>query len=239
VWTDDFLHREAGVADIPRAAIEAQGKLVMLSATVAAARRAHPTDDLLSLLVEVEFEGRPLTDAEIIGMCILLISGGHETTAKLIANGVRLFATHPDQRAELATGTTPMAMAVEELLRFTSPTQYMARTTTRPVELHGTTIPAGEKVLLLLGSGNRDPREFDAPDVFDVHRPNTRILALGHGAHVCLGAAVVRLEARVALEEFLARYPEYDVDESGVEYMHSGNVQGPSSVPVRVPVAVG
>jgi cytochrome P450 len=239
LWTDDFLHREAGVADIPRAAIEAQGKLVMLSATVAAARRAHPTDDLLSLLVQVEFEGRPLTDAEIIGMCILLISGGHETTAKLIANGVRLFGAHPSQRAELITGDTPMASAVEELLRYTSPTQYMARTTTRPVELHGTTIPAGEKVLLLLGSGNRDPREFDAPDVFDVHRPNTRILALGHGAHVCLGAAVVRLEARVALEEFLGRYPEYDVDESGVEYMHSGNVQGPSSVPVRVPVAVG
>ena len=104
-----------------------------------------------------------------------------------------------------------------------------------PVQLHGTTIPADAKVLLLLGSGNRDPREFERPDEFDVHRANTRILALGHGAHVCLGAAVVRLEARVALEEFLARYPEYAVDEEGIEYMHSGNVQGP----VRVPVAVG
>lgn len=235
VWTDAFLHREAGVMDIPPAAIDAQNKLVMLSATVAAARRERPTDDLLSLLVQVEFEGRPLTDAEIIGMCILLISGGHETTAKLIANGVRLFASHPDQRDELVADATRMPQAVEELLRYTSPTQYMARTTTRTVDLHGTTVPAGAKVLLLLGSGNRDPREFDRPDEFDVHRPNARILALGHGAHVCLGAAVVRLEARVALEEFLARYPEYAVDEESVEYMHSGNVQGP----VRVPVAVG
>jgi cytochrome P450 len=136
-----------------------------------------------------------------------------------------LFVAHPEG----------MPQAVEELLRFTSPTQYMARTTTRPVELHGTTMPAGAKVLLLLGSGNRDPREFERPDEFDVRRPNARILALGHGAHVCLGAAVVRLEARIALEEFLARYPRYDVDERGVDYMHSGNVQGP----VRVPVAVG
>ena len=129
-----------------------------------------------------------------------------------------------------------MAGAVEELLRYTSPTQYMARTTTRPVELHHTTIPArrccsssARATATLASSTSPTSSTCTAP---------TRILALGHGAHVCLGAAVVRLEARVALEEFLARC-EYDVDESGVEYMHSGNVQGPSSVPVRVPVAVG
>ena len=97
--------------------------------------------------------------------------------------------------------------AVEELLRYTSPTQYMARTVTHDVELHDTVMPAGAKVVLLLGSGNRDPREFDRPDEFDVTRTNPRILAFGHGAHVCLGAAVARLEARVALQEFLARYP--------------------------------
>ncbi len=95
-------------------------------------------------------------------------------------------------------------------------------------------IPEGAQVALLLGSGNRDPREFERPDDFDIHRPNPRILAFGHGAHVCLGAAVARLEAKVALEEFLARYPRYDVDETGVEYMHSGNVQGPTRVPLTV-----
>ena len=127
-----------------------------------------------------------------------------------------------------------MVGAVEELLRYTSPTQYMARTVTRDVELHGTVMPHGAKVVLLLGSGNRDPREFDRPDEFDITRANPRILAFGHGAHVCLGAAVARLEARVALQEFLARYPRYDVDEDAVEFLHSGNVQGPTSVPVAV-----
>ena len=95
-------------------------------------------------------------------------------------------------------------------------------------------MPQGAKVVLLLGSGNRDPREFDRPDDFDITRPNPRILAFGHGAHVCLGAAVARLEARVALQEFLARYPRYAVDEAAVEFLHSGNVQGPTSVPVAV-----
>ena len=93
-------------------------------------------------------------------------------------------------------------------------------------------MPRGAKVVLLLGSANRDPREFDQPDRFDITRPNPRILAFGHGAHVCLGAAVARLEARVALQEFLGRYPRYEVDEAAVEYLHSGNVQGPTSVPV-------
>jgi cytochrome P450 len=127
-----------------------------------------------------------------------------------------------------------MPGAVEELLRYSSPTQYMARTSTRPVALHGGEMPAGAKVVLLLGSGNRDRREFDRPDEFDITRANPRILAFGHGAHVCLGAAVARLEARVALQEFLARYPRYSVDEAGIEFLHSGNVQGPTQVPVSV-----
>ena len=150
--------------------------------------------------MEAEIDGGPLTDQQVIGFCLLLITGGHETTSKLIANGVRLFASHPDQRdARDRRAGARWQGAVEELLRFTSPTQYMARTTTRPVDLHDTRMPAGAKVVLLLGAGNRDPREFDRPDEFDVTRTNPRILAFGHGAHVCLGAAVARLEARIAL----------------------------------------
>jgi cytochrome P450 len=234
-WTDSYLFREEGAPNIPEASKNAEGNLVALSAAVAAARRANPTDDILSVLVTVEVEGQPLTDAQIIGFCLLLIAGGHETTAKLIANGVRLFASHPDQRAHVRADPDLMVQAVEELLRYTSPTQFMTRTTTRDVELHGRVIPADAQVALLLGSGNRDPREFVRPDDFDIHRTNPRILAFGHGAHVCLGAAVARLEAKVALQEFLARFPEYEIDESGIEYMHSGNVQGPT----RVPLAVG
>jgi cytochrome P450 len=234
VWTDQLLTREAGTMSVPPDAGAAMMRLVDLSAQLMALRRDRPTDDILSLLVEVELDGEKLSDAQVIGFCILLISGGHETTAKLIANGIRLFASHPEQRDAVIAEPSLMAPAVEELLRFTSPTQYMTRTTTRPVQLHGITIPEGKQVALLLGSGNRDPREFDRPDEFDIHRGNPRILAFGHGAHVCLGAAVARLEARVALQEFLARYPHYTVDEWGIEYLHSGNVQGPTRVPITV-----
>jgi cytochrome P450 len=233
-WTDDLLMREPGNPSPPPAAAEGAGHIVVLAQQLATARRQRPEDDILSVLVDAQVDGRPLTDEEVIGFCLLLISGGHETTSKLIANGVRLFAAHPDQRAAVVADPALLPGAVEELLRFTSPTQYMARTVTRDVELHGTRLPEGAKVVLLLGSGNRDPREFERPDEFDITRPNPRILALGHGAHVCLGAAVARLEARVALQEFLARYPSYEVDEDAVEYLHSGNVQGPTSVPVVV-----
>jgi cytochrome P450 len=233
-WTDDLLTREPGNPTPPRAAAEGAMQIAMLAHQLASARREHPHDDILSTLVQAEIDGEPLTDEQVIGFCILLVSGGHETTSKLIANGVRYFASHPDQRDALIADPDLMVGAVEELLRFTSPTQYMARTTTRPVELHDVEMPAGAKVVLLLGSGNRDPREFDRPDEFDITRTNPRILAFGHGAHVCLGAAVARLEARVALQEFLARYPRYTVDDDAVEFLHSGNVQGPTSVPVTV-----
>jgi len=233
-WTDDLLTRDPGNPVPPPAAAEGAEQIAMLAYELAVARRERPADDILSTLVEAEIDGAPLTDQQVIGYCLLLITGGHETTSKLIANGIRLFAAHPDQRDAVIADPALMVSAVEELLRFTSPTQYMARTTTRAVSLHDVEIPAGEKVALLLGSGNRDPREFDRPDEFDITRVNPRILAFGHGAHVCLGAAVARLEARVALEEFLARYPRYAVDEDGIEFLHSGNVQGPTRVPVSL-----
>ena len=235
VWTDDYLTRPEDRIDQTVDSRIAEGKLVQLAATYSAERRANPTGDILSLLVTMEYEGEPLTDAEVIGMCMLLIAGGHETTSKLIAHGVRLFGRHPEQRRAVIEQPDLMVQAIEELLRFTSPTQYMTRTTTRDVELRGVTIPKHSKVALLLGSGNRDPREFERPDEFDIFRPNPRILAFGHGAHVCLGAAVARLEGRVALEEFLACYPEYEIDDAGITYMHSGNVQGPTHMPITVP----
>ncbi len=233
-WTDMLLHREPGNPTTTPAGVEAMTSMLGLAATTLAERRHSPADDLLTLLVEAEVDGQPLTDAELLGFCLVLIAGGHETTSKLIANGVRLLARHRDQRAALVADRSMLRGAVEELLRYTSPTQYMARATTRDVEIHGRVIPEGAKVALLLGSGNRDPREFDRPDDFDIARPNSRILAFGHGPHACLGAAVARMEARIALDLFLDRYPVYDVDESGIEVMHSGNVHGPTKVPVSV-----
>ena len=172
VWTDQLLTRDAGMMGIPAESDAAVGNLIALSVELMTLRRERPADDILSLLVDVELNGEKLSDAQIIGFCLLLISGGHETTAKLIANGVRLFAAHPEQRDAVIADASLMARAVEELLRYTSPTQYMTRTTTRDVKLHGEVIPQGKKIALLLGSGNRDPREFDRPDEFDIHRGN-------------------------------------------------------------------
>ena len=235
MWTDDYLTRPDDRVGQTLDSVAAEGKLVELTAALASARRAAPADDILSLLVSMQFHGAPLTDAEVIGMCMLLIAGGHETTAKLIANGVYLLWRHPEQRDAVIHNPELMAQAVEELLRYTSPTQFMTRTTTRDVEVRRTVIPADSKVALLLGSANRDPREFDRPDEFDVFRPvNRRILAFGRGAHVCLGASVVRVEARVALQEFLGRFPDYAIDGDKITYMHSSNVQGPTRMPLTV-----
>jgi cytochrome P450 len=233
-WTDQLLTRDPDSPEISSVSQKAQLSLAMLAGEAIAERRHSPSNDIISSLVGAEIDGRPLTDIEITAYCVLLLSGGHETTSKLIAGGVRLFARHPDQRAIACQDDDAMRRAVEELLRYTSPTQYMARTTTREVTLYDTTVPAGAKVALLLGSGNRDVREFERPDDFDVTRPNKRILAFGHGAHACIGAAVARMEARVALDEFLRRFPRYTIHEDGIEYFHSGNVQGPAKVPLTV-----
>ena len=123
--------------------------------------------------------------------------------------------------------------SIEESLRFRSPTQYMARATTREVAIHGERIPAGEKMVLLIGAANHDPRRYDSPEVFDIGRSMERHLAFGFGVHFCLGARLARLEARVALEEIHRRMPDYEVDEAGVSVVHAGNVAGLATLPVR------
>src|SRR5665213_390060 len=141
------------------------------------------------------------------------------TTTSLIGNGAELLARHRDQRAELAGDPSLIPAAVEEMLRIESPTQALSRTAMRDVDLHGTTIPAGSRVMLLWGSANLDDREFEDPEVFDIHRRPSRHLGFGHGIHVCLGAALARLETRVAFEELLARAPDYELSGEPERYV--------------------
>jgi cytochrome P450 len=194
-------------------------------------RRADPRDDLLSALLAAEIEGERLTDKELLGFAFLLLVAGNETTTNLIGNGSLLLDLHPDQRRLLAREPARIATAVEEFLRYDSPVQGLARTTTAPVMLHGVEIPEGVKVLLLFGSANRDPRCIPDADRFDVTRDPNPHLAFGFGAHYCLGANLARLEARVAFEELLARMPEFAVDRDGVERMHSGPMRGSLRIP--------
>jgi hypothetical protein len=233
IWTASFLTREDGVAELSTPSRDAAANLGRYFAELIRHKRAQPGDDLTSALIDTELEGRRLSDAEILGFCMLLITGGNETTEKLIANSVHQLARHPAQRAAVLADPRRIPATIEESLRFRSPTQYMVRTTTRDVAIHGRTIPAGEQVMLLIGAANHDPRRFSAPERFDIQRVMERHLAFGFGVHFCMGARLARLEARVALEEIHRRLPDYEVDESGVSVVHATNVAGLATLPIR------
>ena len=234
-WSDLLLHREADSPDVTPAGIEAAGHLYRYFAAFTADRRSTPGDDFTSVLLAAEPDGEALTDDQVIGFCFLLIIAGNETTTKLIGNTLLALQRHPAERAKVLADRGRIADAVEERLRYEGSTQVMARTLTRDAERHGTTMREGAKVLLLLGSANRDERVWDRPDVFDIDRAwPTHHVGFGHGIHVCLGAALARLEMRVSLEEILARAPGYEIDETGLERVHSGNVRGYSSMPMLV-----
>jgi hypothetical protein len=232
-WSDVLLHREPGNAAIPPRGLEASANLVRYFADSIARRRRQPADDVVSALLAAEVDGERLADEEILGFCFLLVIAGNETTTKMLGNAVVLLARHPAQRALVARDPARIPAAVEEVVRFDNSTQMLARTATRDVVLHGRTIPAGARVVLLLGAANRDERAFVDPDRFDVARGPTEHLAFGVGTHFCLGASLARLEGRVALEEFLAAVPEYTVDEAGLSRVHSPNVRGYACVPIR------
>jgi cytochrome P450 len=235
-WSDALLHREEGDMNVTPAGIDAAYQLYKYFSAFVAERRADPgDDDLTAALVAAESAGERLTDDQVVGFLFLLIIAGNETTTKLLGNCLLALQRFPSERAKVLADPARIPDAVEEILRFETSTQVMARTLTRDVELHDRKMPEGDKVLLLLGSGNRDERVWDRPDVYDIDRSwPTHHLAFGHGIHVCLGAALARLEMRVSLEEFLVRHRGYEIDEGALERMHSGNVRGYSRMPIRL-----
>ena len=237
VWAEDLLHRDPDSSEPPAVAREAQAGLYRCMSELLAERRARPRDDLTSVLAQAEYshEGEPtrLEDAEVIAFCTVLAAAGNETTAKLISTGAVTLARHPEQRALLWEDPSRIPLGIEEMLRWDAPLQYQGRITTRDVELHGQTIPRGSRVILILGAASRDEREFDAPDRFDVRRRTERQVYFGHGHHVCIGMSLARLEARIAFEEIAARFPDFEVDEAGLERQHQANVRGYGSVPIH------
>lgn len=181
-------------------------------ATLLEERKREPRDDLMSALIDAEFDGRRLSQEELLGFCFVLIVAGNDTTTNLIANASVLLARHPEQRRLLALAPERMEAAIDELVRYDSPAQALPRLATRDVTLHGRTIPKGAEVKLVWGSANHDEREFEDPERLDIDRVMTRHLGFGHGTHYCLGAKLARLEARVGLQELLAHFPEYKLD---------------------------
>ncbi|MCR9095087.1 MAG: cytochrome P450 [bacterium] len=182
--------------------------------------RGDPAPSKPGLIQALQSETRagakdePLDEDELRGVCSNLVLAGTDTVTNLVGNGVVLLARHPEARARLAADPSGIPNGIEEMLRFESPVQSLARRLTRDVTLHGVRLPAGSEVRLQWGAANRDDREFERPDVFDVERPIRRHLALGHGTHFCLGAGLARLEARIAFEALLERWPDLPVDEA-------------------------
>jgi cytochrome P450 len=201
-------------------------------------RRKNPQDDLITGLVHAEMDEdgalRTLTLEEIVGFVQLLSLAGTETVARLLGFAAVTLAQYPDQRQLLVDDPSLIPNAIEELLRFEAPSPIQSRWVARDVELHGTVVPRGSRMALLNGSGDRDERHFESPDTFDVRRVIDRHLAFGYGTHFCIGAALARLEGRVALTETLRRFPTWDVDETRLERVHTSTVRGYTSVPMRV-----
>jgi len=245
-WTDQFMHYDPaleppgevlGVKQLNPVKLEGARQLVAYLDAAVDERAADPGDDLVSGLLRAEIEladgtVRRLDRAEVTSFFLLLFTAGSETTARLLGWAAILLARHPDQRERLVADPALVPNAVEELLRYESPSPIQARWVTRDVELHGQVVPRGSKMALLNAAANRDERHFPEPDRFDVGRTIDRHLAFGYGAHFCLGAALARLEGRVVIEETLARLPRWEVDESRVRFVRTTTVRGPAGVPI-------
>jgi len=216
---------------------DAIGSMMAYFAALIERRRIEPGDDTVSHLVAagVGADGDIDGTLSVLAFTFTMVTGGNDTTTGMLGGSMPLLHRRPDQRRLLVENPGLIPDAVEELLRLTSPVQGLARTTTRDVTLHGATIPAGRKVLLLYGSANRDERQY-GPDAgeLDVMRCPRNILTFSHGAHHCLGAAAARMQSRVALTELLSRCPEFEIDESAIVWSGGSYVRRPLSVPIRV-----
>jgi cytochrome P450 len=203
-------------------------------------RTENPSDDIMTELLNVEFTDehgvqRHLTREELLIYINVVAGAGNETTTRLIGWAAKVLAEHPDQRRELVENPALIPQAIEELLRFEPPAPHVARYVTRDVEIHGQTVPEGSVMMMLIGAAVRDHRQFPPDgDVFDIHREPRQHLAFSVGTHYCLGSALARLEGRIALEEILKRFPEWDVDIANAALSPTSTVRGWDSMPAIV-----
>jgi cytochrome P450 len=232
---DLLVQREDGLRDVPPAGIEASFQLLEYYRELVASRHRRPTDDLTSALIAAEDDGDRMTDDEVIAFLFLMVVAGNETTTKLLGNAIYHLAASPALVARVFDDPSLIPGWIEETLRYDTSTQLLARYVVSDVTLHGVTVPAGSQLLVALGSANRDPAVFTAPDTFDVTRGRdelSRILSFGGGRHFCLGASLARLESAVVLREVVRRLRNVEVDHERCVRFYSSNVRGFASVPV-------
>jgi cytochrome P450 len=233
---DLVVHREDGLFDVPRAGMDAALTLVGYYQDMVNERRSVRRDDLASALLDAEIDGDKLTDEEIIAFLFLMVVAGNETTTKLLGNAWYWGWHNPDQGTKPFDDPARVVDWIEETLRFDTSSQMLLRVTRMPLELHDTAIPEGTKVLLLIGSGNRDESVFPDPERYDLDRDTTKLISFGNGRHFCMGAPLARLEARIGLGELVKRVASYEVDPSGMARVHSINVRGFATLPTKVTI---
>ncbi len=239
-YSDRILDRsdadeQGSVTDATQAAM---GEMMGMLMQIVDDKSKHLGDDIASLLLTAtvtDDDGGEvaLTHEQVAYRLLELTIAGHETTAKLIANGVVALQWYPDQRAELVADPSLIPNAVEEMLRWDPPSHYQGRFVEQDVTLHGVTIPADSRVILITGAANHDERAFADPEYFDIHRDIERHVGFGFGIHLCVGAALARLETRIAFEELLARFPNYEVRQPMIR-AYSSNVRGLSNLPLAL-----
>ncbi len=234
VWWEAFLTRHEGEVAMPTTAIEANRKISAYIGDLIEERREHPGDDLISIVLNATFDDpeaggeRSLTAHEVLMFANLLSAAGSETTQKLISNGLVALYDHPDQWQRIINDHSLIPAAVNEALRYDTPSHWVARTLTEPVEKHGVTMAAGDWVLLLLGSANRDERRYEDPDRFIIDRPRGTDVYFGWGIHICLGQWLARREAQLVFEYIAKKFPNYSV--GAHERVLTATVRGYTSV---------
>ena len=234
VWWEAFLTRHEGEVVMPTSAIEANRKISAYIGDLIEERRSNPGEDLISIVLRATFDDpevggeRSLTPHEVLMFANLLSAAGSETTQKLISNGLVALHDHPDQWQRIVNDHSLIPAAVNEALRYDTPSHWVARTLTRPVEKHGVTMNAGDWVLLLLGSANRDERRYDSPDRFIINRPRGTDVYFGWGIHICLGQWLARREAQLVFEYVAKKFPNYTV--GAHERVLTATVRGYTSV---------
>ena len=234
---DLVVHREEGVLDVPEEGMAAALDLVVYYTEMVEQRKKQRTEDLTSALLDAEIDGDKLADEEIIGFLFLMVVAGNETTTKLLGNALFHLSAHPDQQAAVWDDVEQVQPWIEETLRFDTSSQMVARHLKKDVALHGKVAPAGSKLMIVLGSANRDERVFSRADEYDIRRDKdevAQLISFGGGRHFCLGAHLARLEARIALEELVRRTRTVEVDRSNAKRVHSTNVRGFASLPMTV-----
>ena len=235
---DGVMHRDEGLADVPQAAVQASIDLMTYYTELIKEYRKSPADNLTSALLAAEIDGDRLTDEEILAFLFLMVIAGNETTTKLLGNAAFWGYKNPDQLTAVYEDHAKVPLWVEETLRYDTSSQILARLVAEDFPVYDTTIPAGDVLLLLPGSANRDDRVFEDPDDYRIGRDiGSKLVSFGSGAHFCLGAHLARMEARVALTELFSRIRRYEVDEANAVRVHSSNVRGFAYLPMTLEVA--